>query len=179
MSMTAQEQKEVRAYCAFLLTEYGIHLPPDDPVIPALYIMYRHTKSNSESNHTLADQIHEALKKLQPQEFHFHHPGEAWKFQMATAFKWMLISVLVLVFLLIGTWHWSRVNDVAKAKLIIQSSGDMGKLFHRVQIDNKGIYFIDFIVSSGDSTKHFIEYERIDKKTIRVYVGKASGSVQY
>lgn len=177
MSMTAQEQKEVRAYCAFLLTEYGIHLPPDDPVIPALYTMYRHTKSNSESNHLLASKIQEALQKMKPKEFHFHHQGEAWRFQMATAFKWVLCAVLVLVLMVFGTWHWSRVNDVAKAKSIIQSAGGMGKLFQRVQISTEGIYFIDFTVSSGDSTRHFTEYERIDKKTIRVYVGRVAGNV--
>ncbi len=175
--MTAQEQKDLRAYCAFLLKEYGIHFSPDDPVIPALYIIYMHSKSNGESNKALASQIREALLRTKPQEFHFHHPGEAWKFQMAATFKLALSAILILVLILVGAWHWARMNNVKAAKLILQSSGNMSKLFHRVQKNREGIYFIDFTASTGDSIKHFIEYKRLDRKTVRVYVGRESSSV--
>lgn len=40
--MTPQEQKDLRSYCAILLNQYGFHFSPDDPVIPALYIIYMH-----------------------------------------------------------------------------------------------------------------------------------------
>jgi hypothetical protein len=176
--MTPQEQKDLRTYCALLLEEYGISFSPEDPVIPALYILYRHTKSNHESNQVLASQIQEAILKIKPQEFHFHHPGEAWKFQMAVAFKWALGSLFILALILMGTWHWSRVNDMAAARTILQSSGTLSILFHRVKKNNEGIFFIDFTAGIGDSTRHFIEYEKLDKKTIRVYLGRESDNIE-
>lgn len=172
--MTAQEQKDLRSYCALLLKEFGFQFPPDDPIIPALYIIYRHMESNKESNEALALQVKEAMSKTKPREFHFHYPGEAWKFRMAGLFKWMICGLVVLAFLLLGTWHWSRVNDIAAARAIVQHSGNMDKLFHRVQKNSNGIYFIDFTASTGDSIKYFVEYEKLDRKTVRVYVGRES-----
>lgn len=170
--MTTQEQKDLRSYCALLLNEYGFHFPPDDPIIPALYIIYKHMKSNNESNEALAIQINEALSRTNPKEFHFHHPGEAWKFRMAGLFKWVLSGLTVLVLLLFGTWHWSRVNDVKLARAIVQHSGNIDKLFHRVQKNDNGTYFIDFTASTGDSVRYFVEYKNVDRKTVRVYVGR-------
>ena len=178
MAMTAQEQKDLRDYCAILLKEYGILISPDDPVIPALYIFYKHTKSVSESNQVLALQVRGVLSKVRPREFHFHHPGEAWKFQLAAAFKWTTGALLTFVFVLIGAWQWSRLNDVQAAKAILQSSGNMGLLFHRVTKDDQGNFFIDFTAANGDSIKHFTEYERLNKKAIRIYVGRDSSNIK-
>ena len=172
--MTTQEQKDLRSYCALLLNKYGFHFPPHDPVIPALYIIYMHMKSNNESNEALASQIKESMSKTKPKEFHFHYPGEAWKFRMAGLFKWLLSGLAVLALLLFGAWHWSRVNDVEAARAIIERSGNIDKLFHRVQKSDDGIYFIDFTASTGDSVRHFVEYEKLDRKAVRVYVGRES-----
>jgi hypothetical protein len=172
--MTTKEQKDLRSYCAFLLNNYGFHFPPDDPIIPALYVIYMHMKTNNESNEALALQISEALSKTNPKEFHFHHPGEAWKFQMAGLFKWVLSGLAVLVLLLFGAWHWSRVHDVEAARAILETTGNMSNLFHRVQKNDNGTYFINFTISTGDSVRHFVEYEKLDRKTVRVYLGKES-----
>lgn len=172
--MTAQEQKDLRSYCAFLFNKHGFHFSPDDPVIPALYIIYMHMKSNNESNEALALQIREAVSKTKPKKFHFHYPGEAWKFQMAGVFKWVLSGLVVLAVLWFGAWHWSRVNDVEEARAILRHSGSLGKLFHRVQKNDDGIYFIDFTTSTGDSVRYFVEYEKLDRKTVRVYLGRES-----
>lgn len=175
--MTAREQKDIRSYCALLLKEYGIFISPDDPVIPALYIIYRHTQSTHDNNKLLASQIREALSKSNPREFHFHHPGEAWKFQLAAAFKWAIGGFAILIFISIGSWHWSKANDVKAAKAILQASGNMGILFQRVQKNNKGAFFIDFTAAAGDSIRHFMEYEKVNKKTIRIYLGKEPDTI--
>ena len=172
--MTTQEQKDLRSYCAILLNKYGFHFSPDDPVIPALYIIYMHMKFNSESNEALALQIKEALSKTKAKEFHFHYPGEAWKFQMASVFKWLFSGMLVLALSWFGAWHWSRVNDVEAARAILQHSGNMGKLFQRVQKNDSGTHYIDFTASKGDSVRYLVEYEKLDRKTVRVYVGTES-----
>lgn len=172
--MTDQEEKNIRAYCALLLKEYGIQFSPDNPVIPALYIIYMHTKSNNESNKALASKIQEALSKTKPKEFHFHYPGEAWKFQMAGLLKLVVCFGLILILLFVGLWQWSRVNDVEQAKTIIHSSGNMGVLLHRIKVSDRGTYYVDFTAPIGDSVQHFIEYEKLDKKTIRVYLGRKS-----
>ena len=172
--MTTQEHKDLRSYCAFLLKEHGFHFSPDDPVIPALYIIYMHMKANQESNEALASQVREALSKTNPKEFHFHYPGEAWKFQMAVFFKWMLSSLLVLALLWMGVWHWSRVNGLEAARAVLQTPETVSRLSHRIQKNDDGVYFIDFTVSAGDSVRHFLEYVRLDRKTVRVYVGRES-----
>jgi hypothetical protein len=129
-------------------------------------------KSNSESNEVLASQIREASSKIKPKEFHFHYPGEAWKFQMAGLFKWLLSGLVVFAMMWFGAWHWSRANDVGAARAILQSSGIMSNLFHRVQKNDNGTYFIDFTISTGDSVRHFVEYEKLDRKTVRIYLGR-------
>lgn len=172
--MTSEEEKDLRAYCVYLLTEYGFQFSPDNPVIPALYIIYRHTKSNTEANKVLTSQIQEALSKIKPEEFHFHYPGEAWKFQMAGLLKLIVCFGLILTILFVGLWQWSRANDVEQAKTIIQSSGNMGVLLHRIKVSDRGTYYIDFTAPNGDSVQHFFEYKKLDKKTIRVYLGRES-----
>lgn len=172
MTMTVQEQKEVRAYCAFLLTEYGIHISPNDPTIPALYTIYRHTKSNIESNCALASEVQEALQKMKPEEFHFHHPGEAWKFQLGAAVKWILIGLIILLFTWVGVWYWSMVKDLDRARTIIEASGPMGEFLKAAQQDKDGYYFIDFNAPKGDSIQNFKEFRKLNSKTVRVYLGK-------
>ena len=93
---------------------------------------------------------------------------------MAGLFKWVLSGLAVLALLLFGTWHWSRVNDVEAARAIVQHSGDIDKRFHRAQKNDDGTYFIDFTASTGDSVKYFVEYQKLDRKTVRVYVGRES-----
>jgi hypothetical protein len=67
---------------------------------------------------------------------------------------------------------------MAAARTILQSSGTLSILFHRVKKNNEGIFFIDFTAGIGDSTRHFIEYEKLDKKTIRVYLGRESDNIE-
>ena len=78
MTMTDHEQKDLRSYCAFLLKEYGFHFSPSDPVVPALYIIHKEMQLNNQNNKALASQVKEATSRINPKEFHFHYPGEAW-----------------------------------------------------------------------------------------------------
>lgn len=131
-------------------------------------------KANNKSNEILGLQIKEALSRTKPKEFHFHHPGEAWKFQLAGAFKWVLTGFVVLALSSFGAWHWSRLHDVEAARTILQQSGNVSKLLQRIQRDDNGDYFIDFTAGTGDSVKYCVEYEKLDRQTVRVYLGRES-----
>lgn len=178
MAMTTQEKKNLRNYCAYLLKEYGILISPDDPVIPALYIFYRHTNSLHESNQALVSQVQSVLSKVRPKEFHFHHPGEAWKFQLAAAVKWAIGGLVVIILSVLGIWQWSRSNDVEAANTVLQSAGNMSILFDRIRRNESGIYYLDFTAASGDSVRYFSEYQRLNKKTVRIYMGSDSSNIK-
>jgi hypothetical protein len=174
MAMTDQERKELRTYCAILLKEYGFQFSPDDPVIPALYIIHKEMELNSQGNTLLASQVKETLSRINPKEFHFHYPGEAWKFQIGIVFKWLSSALIIVLFAWVAVWYWSVVKDVDGARTIIESSGNMGELHKAVKKDKAGYYFIDFTAAKGDSIRNFKEYQKLNTKTVRVYLGKAS-----
>ncbi len=172
MAMTDQEQKDVRSYCAFILKEHGFNIPVNDPIIPALYTIHKEMQLNNESNKALASQVREAASRIKPTVINFNSESAAFKFQVGIAVKWILIGALVLIFIVIAIWQWSRVNDVDQARTIIQTSGNIGELMRRVKKDNEGYYFLDFTLAKGDSIQHFKEYRKLDAKTVRIYVGK-------
>lgn len=174
MTMTEKEQRSIRSYCAFLLTEYGIHFSPDDPVIPALYVIHKEMQLSNASNKAIASEIKEAAAKINPTVFHFNNGDAAYKFQVGVAVKYILIGSLVLLFTVAGIWYWSMLNNVDQAKTIIEISGSMGKLVKRVKKNDEGFYVIDFTMANGDSIQRFTEFQKLDSKTVRIVVGKES-----
>jgi hypothetical protein len=172
MAMTDQEQKDLRAYCAFILKEFGFHFPPNDPVIPAMYIFHKEMQSNNQNNNAIAALIKESLSKINPTTFHFNSPGEAWKFQIGITLRWVLSGLLVLVCMWTAIWYWSMANDVDKARTIIESSNNLGGLIKRIQINDEGYYFIDFTTAKGDSIQNFKDFQKLNTRTVRVYLGK-------
>jgi len=171
MTMTDKEQRDIRAYCAFLLKEYGFHFSPDNPVIPALYIIYKEMQVNSQSNKALASQVKEAAEQLSPQVFHFNTEGEAWQFQRGLTFRWIVAGVFILLFGGIGAWVWSKANTINNHNTNLQFSRNMNGLMNRVKQDVAGNYFIDFTAATGDSIQHFQEFQKLNVKTVRVYLG--------
>lgn len=172
MAMTDQEQKQLRFYCAFLLKEYGFQFSANDPVIPALYIIHKEMQLNNQNNKAIASLVKEASSRISPKVFNFNAAGEAFKFQVGIAFKWILSGLLVLLLIWIAAWYWSMVNEVDRAKIIIEASGKAGELLNRVKKDKAGFYFVDFTAAKGDSIQPFKEYQRLNVKTVRVYLGK-------
>jgi len=170
--MTDKEQKELRGYCAFLLKEYGFHISPNDPVIPALYIIHKEMQLTNQNSKALALEVKQASSRINPKQFHFQYPGEAWKFQLGAAFKWILIGVIVLLFTWVGAWYWAMVEDVDKARVIIEASGRVGELMKVARKDKDGYYFIDFTAPKGDSIQDFKEFRKLNAKTVRVYLGR-------
>ena len=152
--MIAQEEKDLRAYSAFILKEYGFHISPNDPVIPALYIIHREMQLNNQKNQAIASQIKDATQQIHPKVFQFNHPGESWKYQLGIALK------------------WSMVNDINQARAIIESSSYVHELIRRAQKDKDGSYFIDFTAAKGDSIIFLKEFKKINPRTVRVYLGK-------
>ncbi|NOT74944.1 MAG: hypothetical protein HOP08_08440 [Cyclobacteriaceae bacterium] len=174
MAMTDQEQKEVRSYCAFILEKYGFDISPSDPIIPALYIIHKEMQLNNQNNKAIGELIKEASTKISPTVFHFVSPGEAFRFQLGVAVKWIIISIPMLILMWIGVWYRSMIYDLDSARTIVQASDNVGELFKRAKVDEKGHYFIDFTAARKDSVIHFREFEKLNAKTIRVYLGKKS-----
>ena len=172
--MTEQEQKSIRSYCAFLLTEYGIHFSPDDPVIPALYVIHKEMQLSTKNNKAIASDIKEAAAKINPTVFHFNNGDAAYKFHVGIAVKYILVGSLALLFTVAGIWYWSMVNNIDQAKAIIEASGSMGALVKRVKKNAEGFYVIDFTAAKGDSIQRFTEFQKLDAKTVRIVVGKES-----
>jgi hypothetical protein len=172
MIMTDKERLELRTYCASLLKMYGFQFSANDPVLPAIFIIHKEMQQCHESNRIIAQRIAEASSRISPKVFHFNHGGEAWKFQLAIAFKWILCGGLILVAISIGIWYWSLSNDIDRARTIINTYDNLNQMAVRAEKNNKGSYFIDLSEARGDSVQHFHEYLRIDKKTIRVFLGR-------
>jgi hypothetical protein len=172
MAMTEKEQRSLRAYCAFLLDEYGIHISPDDPVIPALYVIHKEMQLNNTSNKAIASEVKDAAAKINPRVFNFNSDDAAYEFQVGIAVKYILIGSLFLLFTLAGIWYWSMVNNVDQAKTIVETSGSVEELMKRVKKDSDGFYAIDFTAAKGDSILPFTEYQKLDARTVRVYVSK-------
>src|SRR5688500_603092 len=172
MAMTEKEQRSIRAYCAFLLDEYGVQFSPDDAVIPALYVIHKEMQLNNTSNKAIASEVKDAAAKIKPTVFNFNNEDAAYKFQVGIAVKYILIGSLVLLFTVAGIWYWSMVNNVDQAKTIVETSGNIGELVKRVKKDKGGYYFLDFTAAKADSIQHFREYQKLDAKTVRIYVGK-------
>jgi len=175
--MTEQEQKNVRAYCAFLLSEYGFEFTPTDPVIPALYIIHKEMQVNNKNNQAIASMIEKTSSRINPKVYQFSYPGESWKFQLGIAFKWLLGGGLAVLLLWTGVWYWSMKQEIDRARIILESSKNLPKLIEQIRVDDHGYFFIDFTSTKGDSVIQFKEYRRINAKTVRVYLGHKGGDV--
>jgi hypothetical protein len=170
--MTEREEKELRNYCAFMLKEYGFDFAPTDPVVPALYVMHREIQVNRKSNDTVSAEIKEAVTKMNSKVFHFNSPGEAWRFQIAGSLKWLFLGLSVNLLLWIALKWWSAKNDLDEAQRIIRSSGRINAhLLNNVKEDRDGFMFLEFTEAKESSIKNFIEYEKVNSKTVRVYLG--------
>jgi hypothetical protein len=172
--MTEQEQKNLRAYCAFLLKEFGFDISPNDPVIPALYIMHKEMELNNKTNETIAKKVDEAVANLNPSVFNFYSGDASFKFQLGIGVKWVIGGMLVLVFLALANWHWSIRSDIEKARDIVNASGRISQLIQRVRSDNQGNLIIDFKLAQRDSISFCTDYVKVDAKTVRVYVAAKS-----
>jgi hypothetical protein len=171
MEMTDQERRDLRSYCAFLHKEYGFHFSTDNPAIPMLYVIHKELQRGIESNKNLICQVEDAASRIDPTVNNFYSGDAAFKFQLGMAIKWLIGGIIILLFVVAGVWHWSNVNDVDRAKAIIQSSKNMAELISQVRKDDNGRFFIDFKAAKGDSINYLTEFKRLDAKTIRVYLG--------
>ena len=172
MAMTDQEHKELRSFCAFLLREFGFQFTPDNPVIPALYIIHKEMQLNNQNNKAIASLVQEAASRINPTEFKFYSDGAAWKFQLGITLRWCLVGLVFLMSISVASWYRSMCIDVEKAKTILSASGKATELLKRERKDNEGYYYIDFTSAGGNVTQDFREFKTLDAKTVRVYLGK-------
>lgn len=171
--MTENEQKELRNYCAYMLKEYGFDFAPSDPVIPALYVIHQEILSNKKSNDAITTEIKLAAGRMNSQIYHFNSPGEGWRFQIAASLKWLFIGLSFDLLLWICLIWWNSFNNVEEARKVIQSAGRINsELLKSVQLDSDGFFFLEFKEAPGVSIKNFIEFERVNSKTVRVYLGQ-------
>jgi hypothetical protein len=170
--MTDQARENLRSFSAFLLRELGIYFPEGDPTLPYLFAIHKDMELNNRTNKEIASLIQQALSKINPKEFKFYSGDAALKFQNGITLRWGIIGTLILLFFWIAAWHWSTVNDVHQAKIIIGASGKTTELLKCVKKDNEGFYYFDFSEAKGKSIQNFKEFERLNAKTVRVYLGK-------
>jgi hypothetical protein len=170
--MTDHVEKNLRSFCAHLLREHGIQFSPDNPIIPSLYVFHKDMELTIQANKAIASQIHEAASRINPKVFNFNNSGEAWKFQMGIAVKWILIGGLVLLFIWVSVWRWSMSNDVDKAERILKEAEQMHELFGRAKRDKAGVYFMDIIEARQGAIHPFMKYRRLNDSTVRIHLGK-------
>lgn len=171
MAMTEREQRDFRSYCASLLDKYGFKFTTTDPTTPIMYVIHKDLEATIDANKELATEIKAAASKINPTVFNFNTHGEAKAFQVGIGLKWLIISAPVLLLCCIGTWWYSITSDVKQARMIINNSGNIGELAKRVKkIDD--FYVIDFVAAQQDSIKPFSEFQRLNTRVVRVYLGK-------
>jgi hypothetical protein len=170
--MTGQEHKDVYSYRVWVHREFGIEYSSTDPIIPTMYVFHKEMQLTVETIRGIADEIKENTSRVNPVVYNFNDKGESLKFQLGIFLKWALFSLPVSLVIWIASLWWSSVNDVDKARMIIDSSENIRVLANRIQKSPDGFYFIDFAPTRGDSTKPFTEFKLIDKRTVRVFIGK-------
>jgi hypothetical protein len=172
MAMTDKERRDMRDYSAFLLKEYGLDIPLNDPVMPALYIIHKEMELTNRSNKAIASEVKEAASKINPTVFNFNNEDAAFKFQLGIGVKWFLYGCIIAMVAAIGAWHWSNVNKVEEADGIVQNSGKVSEMLKLVKKDNEGLYFIDFKAASADSIVFVKEFRKMDANTVRIYLAR-------
>lgn len=155
-----------------LEAEYGIHISENDELLPILHFVFNSVKEVNESRAKQESALNELMGKINRPVYNLG-PGEAWQFQLAASLKWLFIGVSVVLVSWIGQTWWSWKNDLDEAQRIIQSSERINShLMNNVKRDSDGFMFLEFTEAKGNSIKNFIEYEKINSKTVRVYLGQ-------
>lgn len=173
--MSEKEEKLLRQYCAQVLLKYGFEFSTHDPVVPALYTIYRELDANKVSNDEVAKKIKGALDKLNPTVYNFNEPGEAWKFKMAESLRWLYLGITLVAVMGIGLIWWRQDNNIGRAREILAiSSGINRTLLLKAKKDDTGFMYLEFSKAKGKYILNYEEYHQIDNGTIRVYLGKSN-----
>lgn len=171
--MTDKELLHLREYCASLMTKYGFNLSTDNPATPMLYIIHREMEENNKTNKDIARLIRGASENMKAKNYHFNAPGEAWKFQMGIAIKWLIFGGLAIALTFCFVWYVSIQSDLAKAQYILDHEPALTQLLQQGKSDGKN-YFMEFRKPLGDGIQFLTEYEQIDSRTVRVYIDKVN-----
>lgn len=170
--MTERVERNLANYCARLLMEHEIQIGVSDPVLPALYVIHKEMKKSAQKNQAIADSIQEASKKFNPKQFIFNNGDAAEEFQRGITRRWGIVGLILLLFTWGADWYRSMSNEIVEAKNILDSSGNLRALLQSARMAKTGEFYIDFIAPKGDSARRFVEYKRVNSKTVRVYLGK-------
>lgn len=164
--MTENERIELREYCAKLLKKYGFDFVPTDPALPAIYVIHKEMQECIDVNRKFAKEVENASSKINPKVFHFNHAGEAWKFQLAMALKWILCGGLLGLSAVIGIWYWSLSNDIDRARAIIKTHDNLSQMAAIAEKNRDGSYFVDLSEARGDTVQHFRENKQKESSDI-------------
>jgi hypothetical protein len=171
--MSETQEKLLRQYCAHVLVKYGFEFSPHDPVVPALYTIYKELSANKTGNDLVAKSIKNALEQLNPTVYNFNERGEAWKFKMAESIRWLFAGSCLVAVVGLGLVWWRQHNNVQRASEIITTySGAQRILTLAAKKDSQGFMYLDFSKSNGNYVAYWTEYYEVKKDTVRVYLGK-------
>lgn len=143
-----------------------------------MYIFHKEMEVCIASNRTIIAEVKSAATKIHPEVFQFNSSEAAWKFQMGITYRWAMFLGCALLLLWISAWWWSMKKEVDQARIIIKASGNIGLLAKQVRQDRDGYYFIDFTAPNSDSLKSFTEFQVINAKTVRVFLGNETTDKQ-
>lgn len=151
---------------------YGIHISENDELLPILHFVFHSVKEVNESRAKQERALSDLISKINRPVYNFA-PGEAWQFQLAASFKWLFIGGSIVLLSGISLWWWSSTHEVEKARNIIRSADLVNRaLINKVKKDADGFLFLEFREASGTTIQNFTEYEKINSKTVRVYLGE-------
>ncbi|MEI9918949.1 MAG: hypothetical protein WDO14_09130 [Bacteroidota bacterium] len=174
MAMTEREQKEYRTYCSSLSSDYGFDISTTNPISPAMYIFHKEMQLCIETNKEIASEIKSAASKIHPEVLHFSSSEAAWSFQLGIIYRWALFGGLTLLLIWIAAWWWSMKVEIDQARIIVKNSGNIDVLAKQVRQDKDGYYFIEFTAPRSDTIKYFTDFQVINAKKVRVFLGKES-----
>ena len=180
--MSGEEKLKIRDFSAHLLKEWGFDFPPEDPVMPALYVFHKENevlrkaneklqKEVQDGNGKLSADIKKIVSSLQPVTYNFSTKGEAWKFKVAGVLPW-LIGGMFFIITLWSVGHYLKivVQEQNKTLIIKKLNVIDQQILPSLKIDNDGDLYLE--ASSMKDTIGINEFVLLNNGKVRVYLGR-------
>ena len=168
--MSEKQEVLLRQYCAHVLLKYGFEFSTHDPVVPALYIIYRELHASRIGNEELAKGINNAVGKMNPVVF---SSQQTLDLKVAENFKWFIAGLTIVTMQFMGLIWWNQHHDVQKAEEILKTSSELNQMLLNAKKDESNFMYWEFSKAKGKIILNYKEYVQVSHDTVRVYLGKS------